>query len=113
MEKFTYASAIDLNMGYYHLELDAHTMEICTVVFPWGKYRYRRLPTGAAYAPDIFQARMGVLFSELESVRVYIDDLLVITEKTLMITCRVLQRLCEKGVQVNAAKSIFCALEVD
>ena len=59
-------------MEYYHLQLDAYTMEIGTVVFPWGGYRYRRLPTGAAYAPDIFQARMGVLFSELEYVRLYI-----------------------------------------
>ena len=59
-------------MEYYHLQLDAYTMVIGTVVFPWGGYRYQRLPTGAAYAPDIFQARMGVLFSELEYVRVYI-----------------------------------------
>ena len=117
MEKFTYASAIDLNMGYYHLELDAYTMEICTVVFPWGKYRYRRLPMGAACAPDIFQARMGMLFTELEYVRVYIDDLLVITSEDfddhLQKLGVVLQRLSEKGLQVNAAKSIFCALEVD
>jgi len=117
MEKFTYASAIDLNMGYYHLELSPETMEICTVVFPFGKFRYSRLPMGASAAPDVFQARMGMLFQELEYVRVYIDDLLVITgddfDDHLQKLGIVLQRLSDKGLQVNAAKSNFCALEVD
>eukprot|EP00986_Skeletonema_menzelii_P013310 scaffold7655_cov91-Skeletonema_menzelii.AAC.1 len=55
MEGFTFASAIDLNMGYYHLKLDLETMRICAIVFPWGIYRYRRLPMGVACSPDIFQ----------------------------------------------------------
>jgi len=58
-----------------------------------------------------------MLFTELEYVRVYIDDLLVITSEDfddhLQKLGVVLQRLSEKGLQVNAAKSIFCALEVD
>ena len=68
-------------MGYYHLQLGAHTMELGTVDYPWREYRYQRLPTGAACAPDIFQARMGMLFSELEDVRVYINYLLVLTRE--------------------------------
>eukprot|EP00985_Skeletonema_marinoi_P024173 scaffold16654_cov129-Skeletonema_marinoi.AAC.1 len=36
MEKFQWASAIDLNMGYYHLTLDMKTREICSLIFPWG-----------------------------------------------------------------------------
>jgi len=45
MEGFSYATALDLNMGYYHLLLDAETSNICAIVFPWGFYRYKRLPT--------------------------------------------------------------------
>ena len=58
MEEFSFVSSVDLNMGYYHITLDLATREICTIVFPWGKYRYKRLPMGAACAPDIFQARI-------------------------------------------------------
>jgi hypothetical protein len=35
MEGFTFASASDLNMGYYHIKLDADAQKICTIVFSW------------------------------------------------------------------------------
>jgi len=31
MEKFTYATSIDLNMGYYHITLDQHSWSLCTI----------------------------------------------------------------------------------
>jgi hypothetical protein len=37
MEGFTFASALNLNMGYYHIKLDADVQMLCTIVFPWGK----------------------------------------------------------------------------
>jgi hypothetical protein len=43
MERFTFASALDLNMGYYHIKLDADAQKLCTIVFPWGKYKYKHL----------------------------------------------------------------------
>jgi hypothetical protein len=48
MEGFTFASALDLNMGYYHIKLDADDQNLCTIVFPWqmGKYKYKYLPMG-------------------------------------------------------------------
>ena len=69
-------------MGYYHIELDPLAQDICTIVFPWGKYSYNRLPMGISCAPDIFQAEMSSLMEELEFVRVYLDDLLVISKGT-------------------------------
>jgi hypothetical protein len=80
MEGFLYATALDLNMGYYHLLLDAETLNICAIVFLWGFYRYKHLPMGTAVSPDILQAKMNMLFNELEYVRAYIDDLLIITK---------------------------------
>jgi hypothetical protein len=35
MEGFTFDSALDLNMGYYHINLD-HDQKLCTIVFPCG-----------------------------------------------------------------------------
>jgi hypothetical protein len=57
MEGFTFASALDLNMGYYHIKLDAdaNNQKLCTIVFPWGKYKYKRLPMGIKIAPDVFK----------------------------------------------------------
>eukprot|EP00804_Cyclotella_cryptica_P023072 CCRYP_000324-RA/>CCRYP_000324-RA protein AED:0.44 eAED:0.44 QI:0/-1/0/1/-1/1/1/0/215 len=47
LEGFTYATALDLNMGYYTIRLDPDAPKICTIIFPWGKYSYLRLPMGA------------------------------------------------------------------
>jgi hypothetical protein len=54
IEGFSYATALDLNMGCYTIRLDPDASKICTIIFPWGKYTYKRLPTGIAGSPDIF-----------------------------------------------------------
>ena len=56
LERFTFAMAVDLNMGYYTIRLDPYAFRICTIIFPWGKYSYKRLPMGIAGSPDIFQS---------------------------------------------------------
>ncbi len=45
---FSYATALDLNMGYYTIRLDPDASKICMIIFPWGKYSYKRLPIGIA-----------------------------------------------------------------
>jgi hypothetical protein len=46
LEGFTYATFLDLNMGYYTIRLDPTASKMCTIIFPWGKYSYKRLPMG-------------------------------------------------------------------
>ena len=75
MEGFTYATAIDLNMGYYTIRLDPDTQKIWRIIPPcWGKYSYLRLPIGISGAPDIFQEKTSNLMCILEYVPTYIDD---------------------------------------
>ena len=82
LERFTFATALDLNMGYYTIRLDPDASKICTIIFPWGKYSYKRLPMGIAGSPDIFQAKMMKLMESLEYVQAYIDDLLCISRES-------------------------------
>jgi len=42
LEGFSYATALDLNMGYYTLRLDPDAQKICTLITPFGKYQYLR-----------------------------------------------------------------------
>ena len=98
-------------MGYYHIELSPASKELCTIVLPWGKYEYQRLPMGLCNSPDIFQEKMSTLMDSLEYVRTYIDDLLVISKGDwkdhLSKLDVVLQRLRDAGLKVNAKKSFF------
>ena len=54
LEGFTYATALDLdlNMGYYTIRLDPTASKMCTIIFPWGKYSYKRLPMGFGGSAD-------------------------------------------------------------
>jgi hypothetical protein len=83
LEGFTFATTLDLNMGYYTIRLDPDASKICTIIFPWGKYSYKRLPMGIAGFPDSFQAKMMELLESLEYVSAYIDDLLCISRNSL------------------------------
>jgi hypothetical protein len=82
LEGFTYATTLDLNMGYYTIRLDSTAAKMCTIIFPWGKYSYQRLLMGFARSADIFQVEMGSLMATLKYVRGYIDNLLVITKSS-------------------------------
>ena len=117
MEGFQWATALDLNMGYHHIRLDAESKKICTLIFPWGKYEMQCLPMGLCNSPDAFQEKMSTLMDDLEFVRTYIDDLLVITSGDLTDHLEkldsVLQRLSEAGLKVNAKKSSFCQTELE
>ena len=104
-------------MGYYHIELTLDSKKYCTIVLPWGKYEYQRLPMGLRNSPDIFQEKMSELMQGLEFVRVYIDDLLCITTSTyqdhLHKLEEVLQRVKAAGLKVNATKSFFAKTELE
>ncbi len=83
LEGFTYTTVLDLNMGYYTIRLDPTASEMCTIIFPWGKYSYKRLPMGFGGSADIFQAKIMDLMVSLNFVQVYMDDLLIITRGIL------------------------------
>ena len=57
LEGFTFATTLDLNMGYYTIWLYPETFKICTIIFNSGNYSYFRLPMGIAGSPDVFQAK--------------------------------------------------------
>jgi hypothetical protein len=69
LEGFTFATALDLNMGYYTIRLDPDASKICTIIFPWEKYSYKRLQMSIAGSPDIIQGKMSELMESLEYVR--------------------------------------------
>ncbi len=104
-------------MGYYTIRLDSTASKMCTIIFPWGKYSYKRLTMGFGGSADIFQAQIMDLMASLEFERAYMDDLLIITRRTLEKHLQkmetVLTRLCDAGLKVNAAKSSFCAHEIE
>ena len=114
---FTYATALDLVMGYYNITLSADASKLCTIVTPFGKYEYLRLPMGVSVAPDIFQEKICDLFHDLEHVRAFIDDLLVVShgtyEEHIAELDVVLTRLSNAGLKCKIDKCFFAEPEIE
>jgi hypothetical protein len=72
---------------------------------------------GLCNSPDIFQEHMNEIFSDLEYVHVYIDNLLVMScatfEEHLQRLELVFSRLSEAGLKINANKSHFAVSEIE
>jgi hypothetical protein len=74
---------------------------------------------GLCNSPDIFQEEVNELFNELEYVRAYIDDILVLLSKEGEFEEHVFQLeqvftlLQGAGLKVNMSKSFFCKEELE
>lgn len=117
LSNFSYATTLDLCMGYYHITLTDAAKKICTITTPFGKYEYNRLPMGCCIAPDIFQERMSTLMDDLETVRTYLDDLLIVSSGTfedhLAEVTEVMKRLQKAGLKCKIEKCKFAVPEVE
>ena len=77
LEGFTWATALDLNMEYYHIVLDTESSYLCTMIVPWGKYQYCCLPMGLNGSPDTFQAIINDIMGNLPNVHAYLDGIII------------------------------------
>ena len=55
--------------------LDEESSKLCTIVNPFGKYRYISLPVGVCQSADFAQANMEVVLRGIPNVTVYIDEI--------------------------------------
>ena len=82
-----------------------------------GESCYTRLPQGLNCSPDVFQERMDSIFSDMEHVFCYIDNILVVTHKGfddhMNYLEEVLQRLRLNNVQVHIEETFLAAQHFD
>ncbi|KAK2178573.1 hypothetical protein NP493_538g00007 [Ridgeia piscesae] len=72
-----YFTKMDASQGFYQIQLDEESTQLCTVATPFGRYSFKILPHGINCAPEIFHAKIQQLFESETGVKVFMDDIVV------------------------------------
>jgi hypothetical protein len=75
-----YFSSIDLQSAYHQVLINDKDIEKTAFTTPLGLYEFTVLPFGLCNAPSTFQTLMQRLLGHLNSVVVYLDDILIFSK---------------------------------
>lgn len=109
-------ATLDLKKAFYHIELSDESKYITTFKTPYGYFRFNRMPFGLNVAPEAFQGYIEEVLKDLEGVKVYIDDILVMAEDDEILEQRlkaVKNRLKENNFQLNTDKEVVGESKVE
>ena len=62
MANARYFTKMDASQGFYQIQLDEKSTQLCTVATPFGRYPFKRLLYALNCAPEIFHAKIQQLF---------------------------------------------------
>ena len=70
-------SKFDVKQAYWHVELDRESSLLTTMITPFGRFRWSRLPFGLKVSSEIFQRKLNEALLGLDGVFCIADDLIV------------------------------------
>lgn len=71
-------SKLDVKEAYWHVKLDEESSKLTTMITPFGRYRWARLPFGLKVSSEIFQRKLNEVLGDLDGVFTIADDIIVV-----------------------------------
>lgn len=114
-------SKLDIKEAFWHVRLDEKSSYLTTMITPFGRYRWNRLPFGLKVSSEVFQHRLDETLGNLEGTFCVIDDIIIAgcgnseteakkdNEKKLS---AVLEKCAEKNIVLNKDKQEVGLTEV-
>lgn len=73
----TVFTVIDMKDGFWQIQLNEESSNLCTFNTPFGRYKFNRVPFGLCSIPEIFQRKNMEIFGDIPGVNIYFDDLII------------------------------------
>ena len=114
LEGSRYFSIMDMQSGYWQVEVRPEDREKLAFITPDGLYQFKVMPFGLSNAPATFQRMMDVLLSGLKwnTCLVYLDDIVVFSKtfsEHLSRLDEVLARIQRANLKLKISKCSFFA----
>ncbi|XP_018784248.1 PREDICTED: uncharacterized protein LOC108966005 [Bactrocera latifrons] len=77
--RYKYFTTLDLNSGYYQIEIEPESRKYTSFVTTGGLYEFKRMPFGLKNAPLVFQRLMSKIQEKVtkDNMIHYMDDILI------------------------------------
>ncbi|XP_060080411.1 uncharacterized protein K02A2.6-like [Ylistrum balloti] len=111
-----YFSKLDAESGFWQIELDEPSSNLCTFNTPFGRYKFLRVPFGLSSAPEVFQRAMSEVFKDLDGVEPIVDDILIWGETREQHDARLrsaLETARKANVKLDKSKCQIAATELN
>jgi hypothetical protein len=113
---YKFFTKLDVSMQYYTFDLDKESQVLCTIIMPFGKYKYLRLTMGPKCFLDITQAAIENVLSDIKDANIYIDDVGSFSDNWdyhVISLATILRQLRENGFTINPLKCEWAIKETD
>ncbi|KAL7448472.1 hypothetical protein ACHAXS_000154 [Conticribra weissflogii] len=113
---YNFFTKLDISIQYYTFEVDKPSQELCVIVTPLGKCKYKHLLMGLKCAPDFAQQVIEEVLCKVKDTSVYLGNICAFSftwEHHILVLNKILHWLQANDFIINPLKCKWTIQETD